>query len=271
MSWDRLADRCQLFVSTHKGMLIELLKEAEEELARECKLFEMTKTYSTPFDSASDYCLLPEDFNSVQHIYYNGNQLQPIDESSLNLDENNDSRSGTPSYYYIKRSQYGSRIMFDRYPTTGTIRLEYISLILSTSTSKTFINTVPGTNQVVIPTRLNAELDGLDGVWIDPSAIALFTDLTYVETIGLGAKYSNTLGGTITAGALVEVYNYRSIAPIIPSQYHKDLCDYAIAIASAQVNPDLHNKHLSIWMNNIEKVKNEDADKELIFTMRSEV
>ena len=60
-------------------------------------------------------------------------------------------------------------------------------------------------------------------------------------------------------------------SPVIPVMYHRDLCDYAIAIASAKDNPDLHNKYLALWMNNISQIINEDANRELIHQTISEI
>ena len=38
MTFDKLADRCLLFVDERKQMLIELLKEAELEMTRKCNM-----------------------------------------------------------------------------------------------------------------------------------------------------------------------------------------------------------------------------------------
>ena len=46
--------------------------------------------------------------------------------------------------------------------------------------------------------------------------------------------------------------------------YHRDLCDYAVAIASAKTLPDLHTKHWSIWINNLENIKNEYPDRKFV-------
>ena len=113
MSWDRLADRCQLFVDANKGMLIELLKEAEEELARECQILESSEVWSAPFPSTDGYgalgdsfdtgymCLLPEDYGQMMTVFYNGNRLSPMDEYDQQRDVENLNRTGTPSRYYI--------------------------------------------------------------------------------------------------------------------------------------------------------------------------
>jgi hypothetical protein len=60
-------------------------------------------------------------------------------------------------------------------------------------------------------------------------------------------------------------------SPVIPEMYHRDLCNYAIAIASAKDNPQMHDKHWTLWMQNIREIINEDANRELIHTIRNEV
>ena len=53
--------------------------------------------------------------------------------------------------------------------------------------------------------------------------------------------------------------------------YHRDLCDYAIAIAAAKDLPQIHEKHWMMWQNSITEIINEDADRELIGTIKREV
>ena len=60
-------------------------------------------------------------------------------------------------------------------------------------------------------------------------------------------------------------------SPIIPDMFHRDLCKYAIAIASAKENPQMHDKHWNMWMQNIQEIINEDANRELVHTIRNEV
>jgi hypothetical protein len=149
----------------------------------------------------------------------------------------------------------------------------YRKTLLTRVNSKKYINMISAAGYVYIQTGLGTALNGLNGQWYDASnSNDSFTNFQYDSVINnTGVKYAITDGGTPTQNAIVEVYDYRSIAPIIPGQYHKDLCDYAIAIASAKANPEMHNKHLSLWLNNIEKIKNEDADRELIHQIRSEI
>ncbi len=60
-------------------------------------------------------------------------------------------------------------------------------------------------------------------------------------------------------------------SPIIPEMYHRDLCDYAIAIASAKDDPAFYDKYWLMWEANIQKIINQDADRELIHTIKREI
>ena len=43
------------------------------------------------------------------------------------------------------------------------------------------------------------------------------------------------------------ITKYRLVGPVIENDYHLNLCDYAIYIASAKADPELSMKHLQIW------------------------
>ena len=60
-------------------------------------------------------------------------------------------------------------------------------------------------------------------------------------------------------------------SPVVPLAYHRDLCNYAIAIAAAKDNPGLHDKHWMLWNESIREIVNQDADRELIHTIKREV
>ena len=62
-----------------------------------------------------------------------------------------------------------------------------------------------------------------------------------------------------------------TIRPVIPELFHRDLCDYAIAIVSAKKYPELHNKFWSLWSNNIEKIRGEMGDREILYDMKEEI
>jgi hypothetical protein len=59
--------------------------------------------------------------------------------------------------------------------------------------------------------------------------------------------------------------------PKIQEIYHKDLCNYAIAIASAKEMPTMYDKFWNAWLVNIEEIKNEVADRELLYNMKEEI
>jgi hypothetical protein len=68
-----------------------------------------------------------------------------------------------------------------------------------------------------------------------------------------------------------ESYSDTGDSPIIPDMYHRDLCDYSIAIAAAKTLPELHTKHWSMWNNNLSEIRNEDADRELVHTIKEDI
>lgn len=60
-------------------------------------------------------------------------------------------------------------------------------------------------------------------------------------------------------------------SPVISAMYHRDLCDYAIAIAASKNNPDLHSKHWALWKASLNEIINTDADRELVHQIKSEI
>ena len=60
-------------------------------------------------------------------------------------------------------------------------------------------------------------------------------------------------------------------SPIIPDMYHRDLCNYAIAVASAKDNPQFHDKYWMLWQASLDEIINQDADRELVHTIKREV
>jgi len=302
MSWDKLADRCQLFTDAHKGMLIELLKEAQSELTRSVNIVEniMWIEPNTVFENV---IVLPNDYKSIISVLCNGNALEILDQSNIYRDSNNAVGNGSPSGYWIK----GNRLYFNTNPTTEKIRIEYYAIISDPHTTKFFnlqlltLETFPGGFDIIgFGTTFTTELEDYhvritpsNGLWID-NQLGIFlsrgdnyNQLSEQNILDSGGNTNNSTAFSIynflgdlgdageptdfSLGDSVAIRKYGVIAPIIPSQYHKDLCDYAIAIASAKSVPELHKKHWLLWLNNIEKIKNEDADRELIFTIRREI
>ena len=60
-------------------------------------------------------------------------------------------------------------------------------------------------------------------------------------------------------------------SPVISVQYHRDFCDYAIAIAGSKDNPGLYDKHWMLWNASLNEIINQDADRELVHTIKREV
>jgi len=77
--------------------------------------------------------------------------------------------------------------------------------------------------------------------------------------------------GTIKISFYGTVDGTSGASPIIPLPYHRDLCNYAVAIASAKLNPSMHDKHWMLWNVSLKDITNQDADRELIHTIRREV
>ena len=88
----------------------------------------------------------------------------------------------------------------------------------------------------------------------------------FIQNNRIHTNYKGS-GGTLKVTFYATIYNTGD-SPIIPDMYHRDLCDYAIAIASAKNLPELHNKHWVMWINNLLAITNEDADRELVHSIK---
>ena len=192
MTFDKLADRCLLFVDERKQMLIELLKEAELEISRKVNMYEDIRTYNP---QSEDSYGIPSNFKQVIVLHYNGDILVPITEDEIDYNSDGTVQTGTPTGYFIRNNG----IHLNYKAASGTLRLSYYGTV------------------------------------------------------------DNVQDGSTTP------------EPIIPQIYHRDLCDYAIAIASAKNRPDMHDKHLMIWNSRIQELVNEDADRELVNRIKEDI
>ena len=192
MTFDKLADRCLLFVEERKQMLVALLKEAELELTRKCNMYEDTRTYTC--DGSESYGL-PENYKQIIFLQHDGDKLVPLSEDDISYESDGTISTGDPTGYFIRNNAFH----LDAKPSSGKIRISYYGTV-----------------------------DGAQDTADDPS-------------------------------------------PIIPDMYHRDLCDYAIAIAHAKDNPQLHDKYINEWNVKIQEIINQDADRELIHTIKKEV
>ena len=74
----------------------------------------------------------------------------------------------------------------------------------------------------------------------------------------------------VVYNSLAEI-DTNSLEPDIPEIFQKDLCNYAIALASAKELPTMYDKFWNAWLVNIEEIKNEMADRELLHNMKEEI
>tara|TARA_R100000278_G_scaffold2675_2_gene5203 strand:+ start:13645 stop:14223 length:579 start_codon:yes stop_codon:yes gene_type:complete len=102
----------------------------------------------------------------------------------------------------------------------------------------------------------------------DPRGYFIRNQELHFDTIPTGTvnlSYYRTVDQSPTDGE-----PYINGSPTIPEQYHTDLCYYAVAIAGAKID-GIMEKFWPLWMSSIEKIKRQDADRELIHQIRREV
>ena len=192
MTFDKLADRCLLFVDERKQMLIELLKEAELEITRRCNLYEAIETISC--DGSESYPL-PKNYKQIIFAQHDGDKLYPVEEDQVSYDGDGSIGTGTPTGYFIRNSNFH----LDYKTSSGAIRISYYGTV-----------------------------DDIQDQDSDPS-------------------------------------------PIISDQYHRDLCDYAIAVAYAKTDSGMHDKFMGYWENSIARTMEQQRDKELIHEIKGEI
>lgn len=157
--------------------------------------------------------------------------------------------------------------------------------IHETSTSQLSTPTNPNgrdsNNNVPLPSHISIKLSG-NAISDSDNGYSIF-DFEYGdyeakenEIIPDDGNGSNNMWGaksltpdTEEDDAVIDLYS--EYYPSIPSQYHLSLCDYAIALINAKDNPDLHNKHMGLWVANLEQVLKEDADRDLPHSIRGEI
>tara|TARA_R100000808_G_C2154269_1_gene165143 strand:+ start:2348 stop:3307 length:960 start_codon:yes stop_codon:yes gene_type:complete len=319
MIWDKLVDRCLLFTDAPSGLLKELLKEAEMELANKLELYDSLYTITIPSTAngagiythrttAADhnYMKLPQDYIRDVSVSHQGRKLKKVSEQEIHRKSDGTLSEGTPSAYAIS-SDY---IIFDTNVSSGDLFvLHYKSRITELSTAKIvnvfrydqandhiYLDTLLGSaldgkkitfeNQIkALSAGQNTSLRSAPGMMDiyrgnkpqqDPASISILE----IPEI-MGSRYtvaafsgSDSLSGsawTSMDGANAMLYNYRDIAPLIPEQFHTDLCNYAIAIANAKTSPEMYNQYWSQWMLNMDNLINEAQDRDLIFSIREEI
>jgi len=214
MTWDELTDRCQLYCDAPRNLLKKLLQEAEEELTRNCDIYEVVKA----FDTKVEY--------DNRHLPYN------TDSQGIKYDTNE-------VFLYDKNHQYKKMIV----ATWKGRKLKPVDELESHYDSDNKVYTGEPT-----------------GYWIHNDSVVLNKDP--------GATTSKLL---IKYYAMIKNNNYTDELPLINPMYHKDLCDYAISVATAKENPQLSVGHFNLWMSRIELIKTQEGDRELNPTIREEI
>ena len=294
LSWNKLSDRCALFNNNKpRALYVELLKEAEKELVRKCDILESSEDYNTSdimkfsTSGSSRYKLtLPQSYKKMISVIYDKEHLSPCSQADLEYTIYSDRhvlQEGTPTKYYIKNNE----LYFDKEPPLDkSIVIKFYSNLISNQFTKYMIadkllpQTIAGsqTSYAYIQTDLGHELNGQKGSIFAKGASAQvpFTEFVFWKMFSQNNDFASavykftitdyTLTGTLKGA--IRFDNYHHIAPIIPDQYHLDLCDYALAIASD--DPNMHDKHMTMWLNKVEEIKNEDADRDLIHEVKAD-
>ena len=181
MIWDKLVDRCLLFTDAPGGLLKELLKEAEQELANKLELFDSIYTIEVPStlyglgissQTAStsvdhNYHKLPMDYIRDMGVSHKGRPLSKMNEKDIYRKTNGSPTSATPTAYGIS----GDFIVFDTNPSEGDkFILHYKSMLDDANTDKV-LNIVHydvqvGSNDMIyVDTLLGSLLNGTNIVW----------------------------------------------------------------------------------------------------------
>lgn len=299
LSWNKLSDRCVLFNNNKpRALYVELLKEAEKELVRKCDILEekYNISSSTNDNSFSDFSLsgnqnsvvLPPEYKRMISVVYKGKHLKPFKQNDLYHQSDNSLSSGTPTHYYIQNNTlYFNVIPSDR----ETLSLYFYKNLISDTHSKILKTQkiqVTGigadATYIVLNSNLKHELNGMlattrlrhitTGLYTnkDITNLTYWKDMANPDSSQVNAWYKSTMTDSDYIGSLnnadLMINDYHYVAPIIPDQYHLDLCDYALAIASD--DPNMHDKHMTMWLNKVEEIKNEDADRDLIHEVKAD-
>tara|TARA_R100001443_G_scaffold19178_1_gene30557 strand:+ start:3020 stop:3625 length:606 start_codon:yes stop_codon:yes gene_type:complete len=201
MNWKQLVDRCGLFVDANSRLLLNLLYEAEEELTKECLIYEdeFTKTLA----SESSYVYLPDidsedtslngsSFVAPIQVIVNGNKIKAMHEDEFYYQNDGSLHKGSPSGYSIKNK---------------TINFSHI---------------------------LKA------------------SDVVKVLYYGM-------------------VRDHTDISPKIPTIYHRELCNYACYMSQIKDSPDVASVFANLWVQSLEKVKNSEGNRDMVYSVREEI
>jgi len=270
-SWNKLADRCRLFTDRPRALLIELLKEAEEELVRKCDILEKEHSFTAPLLNGANVNndVLPSNYKKEIAVFHKGVKLNKIAQEEVVLNTSNAIYTGTPTSYWIE----GNQIYFNKIPSSSDqFKMYYYARLGNTDVTQSIrvlAHSISSTDYLFLDTDLGSELTGLIGDMPGQAGIEIGAFQGIDDTSNEGSKYIainlDNLDDSSTKE--IKIRNYRSVAPIIPDHFHRNLCDYSIALST----PELHDKHMIMFENSINEIKNEDAERDLVHEVKKEV
>ena len=307
-SWSQLSDRCNLFFEAQDGLYKELLKEAEEILVNRCGLLKQKFTYQPQSGSEHNAFALPLDYKSMIGVWVDGDLIKQVEKTQWDFNQGTTTYNpvmtvdkGTPNYYSI----INNMITLDKIPSTSnTIDIFYQASIEEHLGGKkaVLIENVSDTS-VRINTSYKDDLIGKSVKYIrsDGSSVNSIT-ITSVSADAIDNYHTtsqrvtnstsgdiNEYGGLATMNTFVGSGNWsttgensaqilqgwvdgwRDFSPIIESDFHINLCDYAIYVASAKTNPELSMKHQQMWEQKIRETINDNIDRELPIGIKEEI
>lgn len=304
-SWNQLSDRCNLFYTAPSGLYKELLKEAEVELANRCSLYKEHFAYEFNDNTNANSQVLPANYKSMINVWVDGDLIPYREKSNWvftkGANVNNPTmtvQKGKPNYYDLANGH----IVFDKVPSSSTtIDIYYRANVNKTLTKAVLVQPLAD-GKVKINTDLGGELIGatvsmedngeennitIASVGSDQQQFyspSQLQDLNNESTPTLRPHspiYMTLFNGTEDWSANdppIQLHiqqgwieNYRNYAPLIDGDYHLNLCDYAIYMASAKADPELSMKHLQIWEQRLIEILNDNIDKELPIGMKEEI
>ena len=110
------------------------------------------------------------------------------------------------------------------------------------------------------------------GVTVDHLSIGSNSSSPYLNHFQATADTDDTVNAVLETSPIeFKIQNYRTVGPVISPDYHLDLCDYAVYMASAKTNPILSDKHKMNFDKNLNGILKDDIDKDLSFTIKEEI
>lgn len=149
----------------------------------------------------------------------------------------------------------------------------YVRYVLPDNTLNSFFITSVSTNSIGNYNTTSQRFTGLtSGDTNESGGLATMTTFISDQTLGGNTNPGWAEQGTYSSKIIQGwVDGWRDFAPIIESDYHLDLCDYAIYLASAKKNPELSAKHQQIWEKRIYDVINDNVDRDLQFSIKEAI